>query len=122
MQNGDLLKLTRQGLYCPAADFYIDPWQPVARAQDLPAGRAVPVKLMGEQFTAYRSETGVPHVVGFRCAHRGAQLSVGWVEGEDIETRALDVLHAGRTTHLEDHAEWLRRIQTPPPANGARPR
>ena len=23
------------------------------------------------------------------------------------------------TAHLEDHAEWLRRIQTPPPANGS---
>ncbi|MCX7789999.1 MAG: ligase-associated DNA damage response exonuclease [Chloroflexaceae bacterium] len=27
-----LLQLTPQGLYCPAGDFFIDPWQPVARA------------------------------------------------------------------------------------------
>ena len=26
------LKLTRSGLYCPAGDFYIDPWRPVDRA------------------------------------------------------------------------------------------
>lgn len=26
------LKLTRNGLYCPAGDFYIDPWRPVDRA------------------------------------------------------------------------------------------
>ena len=26
------LKLTRKGLYCPAGDFYIDPWRPVDRA------------------------------------------------------------------------------------------
>ncbi|MCS6848760.1 MAG: ligase-associated DNA damage response exonuclease [Anaerolineae bacterium] len=28
----DLLRLTPAGLYCPAGDFYIDPWQPVPRA------------------------------------------------------------------------------------------
>jgi putative mRNA 3-end processing factor len=28
----DLLTLTERGLYCPAGDFYIDPWQPVPRA------------------------------------------------------------------------------------------
>ena len=27
-----MIELTDQGLYCPAADFYIDPWRPVARA------------------------------------------------------------------------------------------
>jgi putative mRNA 3-end processing factor len=27
-----LLQLTEKGLYCAAGDFYIDPWQPVARA------------------------------------------------------------------------------------------
>src|SRR5438309_1827676 len=28
----DLLQNTDHGLYCPPGDFYIDPWQPVARA------------------------------------------------------------------------------------------
>ena len=28
----DLIVLRPQGLYCPAGDFFIDPWQPVARA------------------------------------------------------------------------------------------
>ncbi|BCX03769.1 MAG: DNA ligase-associated DEXH box helicase [Candidatus Roseilinea sp.] len=28
----DLLCLTPAGLYCPAGDFYVDPWQPVRRA------------------------------------------------------------------------------------------
>ena len=28
----DLVVLRREGLYCPHGDFYIDPWQPVARA------------------------------------------------------------------------------------------
>ena len=27
-----LLRYTDRGIYCPAGDFYIDPWKPVARA------------------------------------------------------------------------------------------
>ena len=32
MQANTLLVLTDSGLYCPAGDFYIDPWRPVSRA------------------------------------------------------------------------------------------
>lgn len=28
----DIITLSRAGLYCPAGDFYVDPWQPVERA------------------------------------------------------------------------------------------
>src|SRR5437870_956688 len=59
-------------------------WQPVYRAKDLPAGEAVPLRIMSEDFTLYRSQTGIPHVVAFRCAHRGTQLSAGWVENDCI--------------------------------------
>ncbi len=62
-------------------------WQPVYRAQDLPPGRAKPIKILSEQFTLYRSQDGQPHLVDFRCAHRGVQLSVGWVEGDGIRCR-----------------------------------
>ena len=59
-------------------------WQPVYRAKDLPAGEAVPLRIMSEDFTLYRGESGKPHVVAFRCAHRGTQLSAGWVEDDCI--------------------------------------
>src|SRR6476661_5158428 len=62
-------------------------WQPVSRAVDLAPGRAVPVRMMSEDFTLYRGEGGEPHMVAFRCAHRGTQLSVGWVEGDCIRCR-----------------------------------
>jgi 5,5'-dehydrodivanillate O-demethylase len=39
---------------------------------------------MSEDFTLYRGEGGTPHVVAFRCAHRGTQLSTGWVEGDQL--------------------------------------
>jgi len=51
-------------------------------ARDLPDGRAKPVRIMSEDLTVYRGEGGTPHVVAFRCAHRGTQLSTGWVEGD----------------------------------------
>jgi 5,5'-dehydrodivanillate O-demethylase len=42
---------------------------------------------MSEDFTLYRGESGAPHLVGFRCAHRGTQVTVGWVEGDEIRCR-----------------------------------
>lgn len=62
-------------------------WQPVYRAKDLAPGRAIPLRIMGEDLTLYRGEGGAPHVVAFRCAHRGTQLSVGWVEDDCIRCR-----------------------------------
>jgi 5,5'-dehydrodivanillate O-demethylase oxygenase subunit len=59
-------------------------WQPVYCAHELLPGRAVPIRVMGETFTLYRGDSGTPHLVGDRCAHRGTQLSVGWVEGDSI--------------------------------------
>jgi 5,5'-dehydrodivanillate O-demethylase len=59
-------------------------WHPVYIASELPPGRAVPIRIMSEDFTLYRGETGTPHVVAFRCAHRGTQLSTGWVEGDEL--------------------------------------
>ena len=59
-------------------------WQPVYRSEDLPAGRAVPIRIMSEGFTLYRGDTGAAHVLAFRCAHRGTQLSTGWVEDDNL--------------------------------------
>src|SRR6185503_6454779 len=59
-------------------------WHPIAVAKDVPAGRTKPVRSFGEELTLYRGEDGTPHLVAFRCAHRGTQLSTGWVEGDNI--------------------------------------
>jgi 5,5'-dehydrodivanillate O-demethylase len=59
-------------------------WHPVCVAADLAPGHAKPLRIMSEDFTLYRGEDGTPHVVAPRCAHRGTQLSTGWVEGDCI--------------------------------------
>jgi 5,5'-dehydrodivanillate O-demethylase len=62
-------------------------WHPVYRAEDLKVGWAKPIRIMSEDFTLYRGETRNPYVVSFRCPHRLAQLSIGWVEGDCIRCR-----------------------------------
>lgn len=59
-------------------------WQPIYHAEDLPKGRAKPVKVMNVDYTLYRGEDGKPYLTQFRCPHRGLQLSSGWVEGNAI--------------------------------------
>jgi 5,5'-dehydrodivanillate O-demethylase oxygenase subunit len=59
-------------------------WQPVYRSEDLLARHAKPLRIMSTGFTLYRDEHGVAHAIGFRCSHRGTQLSVGYVEGDCI--------------------------------------
>ncbi|HEY3116409.1 MAG TPA: Rieske 2Fe-2S domain-containing protein [Chloroflexota bacterium] len=59
-------------------------WQPVYLAHELPIGRAVPLRILGEDLTLYRGHGGAPHLLAFRCAHRGTQLSTGWVEGDNL--------------------------------------
>jgi 5,5'-dehydrodivanillate O-demethylase len=59
-------------------------WQPVSLSRDLAPGQAKPLRILHEDFTLYRAEDGQPHVVAPRCAHRGTQLSTGWVEGDCI--------------------------------------
>ena len=80
-------------------------WQPIYRAEDLPAGKAKPIRIMSEDFTLYRGSGGSPHVVGFRCAHRGAQLSAGWVEGDCIRCMYHGWLYDSTGQCLEQPAE-----------------
>lgn len=59
-------------------------WHPVYVGALLDPGEAKPIRIMGEDLTLYRGESGAPHLVGHRCAHRRTQLSAGSVEGDDI--------------------------------------
>ena len=59
-------------------------WQPIYHSHELVTGRAVPIRILCEDFTLYRGKSGKSFVVGSRCAHRGMPLHPGWVEGDEI--------------------------------------
>ncbi len=59
-------------------------WQPVAIASELDKGRAVPLRVMGEDLTLYRGESGKTFLIGGRCAHRCSVLHTGWVENDEL--------------------------------------
>ncbi|HWK60255.1 MAG TPA: Rieske 2Fe-2S domain-containing protein [Eoetvoesiella sp.] len=59
-------------------------WHPVDTSANIAAGRAKPIKILGEDFTLYRGATGKAHLVAPHCPHRGTQLSTGWIEEDSI--------------------------------------
>lgn len=83
----DLRELFRTGPDTPGGRYMRSFWHPVFVAENLKSGWAKPIRILGESFTLYRGETGTPHGVAFRCAHRGMQLSAGWVEGDCLRCR-----------------------------------
>jgi 5,5'-dehydrodivanillate O-demethylase oxygenase subunit len=59
-------------------------WHPIFLSKELAPGDAVPVRVLGEDFTLYRGQSGKPFLVGGRCRHRLTVLHTGWVEGDQI--------------------------------------
>ena len=58
-------------------------WQPVFRSEKV-KGKTKPVKVMGEQLTIYRGESGKVYLVGGLCAHRCTVLHTGWVQDDEL--------------------------------------
>ena len=74
----------RTGPGTPAGRYLRQFWQPIYHSTDLASGCAVTIRIMNEDFTLYRGETGTPHLVDARCPHRGTRLSSGWIEGDAL--------------------------------------
>jgi len=68
----------------PAGRYMRRFWHPVYISAELQNNWSVPIRIMGQNLTLYRGDSGTPHIVAARCAHRGLKLSVGIVEGEEI--------------------------------------
>jgi 5,5'-dehydrodivanillate O-demethylase len=84
MSERDYADLVHTGRETLAGRYLRRFWQPVYRAEDLQPGQARTIRIMSEDFTLYRGESGAAHIVASRCAHRGTQLSAGWVEDDCI--------------------------------------
>lgn len=59
-------------------------WHPVALSRDVPKGGAIPLRILSEDLTLFRGESGEAHVIGGYCRHRRTALHTGWVEGDRI--------------------------------------
>jgi 5,5'-dehydrodivanillate O-demethylase len=80
-------------------------WQPVAVGAEVHRGRAIPIKVLGEELTLYRGESGAPYIVAARCAHRLSLLHTGWVEGESIRCMYHGWRYEGSGQCIESPAE-----------------
>ena len=83
----DLADLFRTGPHTLGGRYMRTLWHPIFIAAELKPGWAKPVQILGEKFTLYRGAGGTPHRTAFRCAHRGLQLSVDWIEGPLCQDR-----------------------------------
>ena len=68
----------------PGGIFMRQFWHAICRSEDLPPGRAMPIRIMSEDYTLFRGHGGKAQVMAHRCPHRGALLHLGWVEGNDL--------------------------------------
>lgn len=80
----DLLNFTDRGIYCPAGDFYIDPWRPVARALITHAHSDHARSGMGQ----YLASTGTGPVLRQRLGDIALQTAH---YGENIHINGVDV-------------------------------
>lgn len=67
---------------------YSQSWFPLCLSTELPPGRVLGVDFLGSRVAVFRGAAGGPaRVVSGYCAHLGADLSVGHVEGEHLRCR-----------------------------------
>jgi phenylpropionate dioxygenase-like ring-hydroxylating dioxygenase large terminal subunit len=84
----------------------IDDWHVVAYAPDLPEGRPVAARLLDEDLVLWRVGDRV-HAWRDLCAHRGARLSLGSVDGDRLACRYHGWTYGedGRCVHFPAHPD-----------------
>lgn len=100
----------------PAGQILRQYWQPVATSASVEAGEAKPLRVLGEELTLYRGETGNPYVVGARCAHRYTWLHTGWIEEDCIRCFYHGWKYDGTGQCIEQPAEsdvYAEKVKIP---------
>ena len=78
MRAQDNETLTRVGPGTPAGELMRQYWIPALKSSELaPGGAPVRLRLLGENFVAFRSPAGEIGIIDHRCAHRCASLFFG---------------------------------------------
>jgi phthalate 4,5-dioxygenase len=94
-------------------------WHPVCMSSQLPTPDAAPlrVRLLGEDFVAFRDSAGKPGVLEELCMHRGASLALGRVEEGGIRCLyhgwKFDVLGTVMETPNHDDRKYRDRMRAP---------
>ncbi len=70
-------RLTRVGPGTPMGELLRRYWHPIATTVDLDRDPVRRVRLLGENLTLFRSESGELGLIGERCPHRGVDLEYG---------------------------------------------
>ena len=112
------------GFYCvdnlPAEllpDFVRNVTRDAGAPEKLAVGKAAHLDILGQRFTLYRGQSGAAHLIAPFCAHRGAQLSVGWVEGEKLRCVVMRVL--AQYEHLRGNLAAHAAARTPEQVSAA---
>lgn len=77
-------RLTLVGRGTPAGEFLRRYWHPVAVAVELKENPIKRLRILGEELVLYRGENESYGLVAEQCAHRGASLAYGKIEGNNI--------------------------------------
>ncbi|MBL8376884.1 MAG: Rieske 2Fe-2S domain-containing protein [Burkholderiales bacterium] len=99
----DNVLLTRTGPNTPMGEYFRRFWQPVALSSELlPDGAPLRVRILGQDWVAFRSADGRVGLVDPRCAHRGADLFFGRNEEGGLRCiyHGWKYDHAGRAAEL----------------------
>ncbi len=72
--------LTQVGPGTAMGDLLRRYWHPIAAVSEFDDKRTKPLRLMGEDLVLYKDLSGTYGLLGRHCAHRGADLSFGFVE------------------------------------------
>lgn len=109
MLAADNKKMTRTGPGTPGGDWMRRYWQPVALAEELAGPRPVVApRVLGEDLVLFRNADGSLGLIERRCAHRGADLSLGRLEDGGLRCYFHGWLFAGNGQCLETPAEHER--------------
>jgi len=77
-------ELTRVGAGTPMGNLLRRYWYPIAFEQDFDARPSKTVRLLGEDWTLYKTPSGRYGIIAERCPHRRASLSYGVVHEDGI--------------------------------------
>src|SRR5262249_33408074 len=73
-----LAVLTQTGPDTPRGQLLRNFWHPVALGEQVPKGKAIRLRILSEDLTLYRGQSGRAYLVGGTCAHRRTRLHTGW--------------------------------------------